>query len=84
MTITDQVSRAVSTVPTQLMINGSWRDADRDATLPVEDPATGGSIAEVADASDADALAALDAACAEGGSRGIEEDLQVKYLAVKL
>jgi len=49
-------------VPRGLLIHGSWREA---ATLfAVEDPATGEAIAEVADATAADAIAALDAAVA--------------------
>jgi succinate-semialdehyde dehydrogenase/glutarate-semialdehyde dehydrogenase len=50
-------------VPTQLFIGGGWRDASGGATLGVEDPATGETLAKVADATPEDAIAALDAAC---------------------
>src|SRR5882757_6626511 len=49
-------------VPKQLFIAGEWRDASGGGTLGVEDPSTGETIAEVADASVDDALAALGAA----------------------
>jgi succinate-semialdehyde dehydrogenase/glutarate-semialdehyde dehydrogenase len=52
----------VETVPTQLYVAGEWRDASGGATLAVEDPSTGEPIAEVADATVADAKAALGAA----------------------
>src|SRR3954468_4224641 len=46
----------------RLRIGDAWRDADGGATFVVEDPATGKTIAEVADADVVDGLAALDAA----------------------
>jgi succinate-semialdehyde dehydrogenase/glutarate-semialdehyde dehydrogenase len=49
-------------VNTQLFIGGEWRDAAEGGTLPVEDPATGETLAEVADASVDDAKSALAAA----------------------
>ncbi|HTE63579.1 MAG TPA: aldehyde dehydrogenase family protein, partial [Solirubrobacteraceae bacterium] len=55
---------AVAAVPTQLFIGGAWRDASGGATLPIEDPATGESFTEVADATPEDAVAALDACVA--------------------
>jgi succinate-semialdehyde dehydrogenase/glutarate-semialdehyde dehydrogenase len=55
---------AVDAVPTQLFIGGEWRDASGGATLDVEDPSTGESIASVADATPDDATAALDACAA--------------------
>ncbi|MEV0359913.1 NAD-dependent succinate-semialdehyde dehydrogenase [Nocardia sp. NPDC050697] len=51
---------ALETVPTGLFIGGKWREGAR--TFPVADPATGATIAEVADASAADGIAALTAA----------------------
>ena len=48
----------VDAVPKQLYIDGQWRDGG-EGVLEVEDPATGESIAEVADASPDDAVAAL-------------------------
>jgi succinate-semialdehyde dehydrogenase / glutarate-semialdehyde dehydrogenase len=57
--------RVVDQVPKQLYISGEWRDGSK-GTLPVEDPATGAPLCEVADASADDARAALDAAVATG------------------
>jgi succinate-semialdehyde dehydrogenase/glutarate-semialdehyde dehydrogenase len=59
-----QERTAVDAVPTKLFIGGEWREASGGETLAVEDPSTGETIAEVADATPDDALAALDAACA--------------------
>src|SRR3954452_14064649 len=52
----------LETVPTQLFIGGRWRDASPGSTLPVEAPATGETLVEVADATVDDAKAALAAA----------------------
>jgi succinate-semialdehyde dehydrogenase / glutarate-semialdehyde dehydrogenase len=49
-------------VPTELYIGGRWRAATGSGMLPVEDPSTGDTLVEVADAQPADALAALAAA----------------------
>jgi succinate-semialdehyde dehydrogenase / glutarate-semialdehyde dehydrogenase len=59
-----QERTAVDAVPTQLFIGGEWREATGGATLDVEDPSTGETIASVADGTPDDAKAALDAACA--------------------
>jgi succinate-semialdehyde dehydrogenase / glutarate-semialdehyde dehydrogenase len=59
--IASDEQRVVDSVPHQLLIGGEWRDGEH-GTLPVEDPSTGEVLAEVADASPADAMAALDAA----------------------
>jgi succinate-semialdehyde dehydrogenase / glutarate-semialdehyde dehydrogenase len=59
--IASDEQRVVDSVPHQLLIGGKWRDGEH-GTLEVEDPSTGGVLAEVADASPADAMAALDAA----------------------
>jgi succinate-semialdehyde dehydrogenase / glutarate-semialdehyde dehydrogenase len=65
MTITaDKEKTVVDSVPTQLFIGGEWRDATGGATLDVEDPSTGDTIASVADATPEDATAALDACVA--------------------
>ena len=65
MTEVDQrEASVVGAVPTGLFIGGGWREAEGDRRLAVEDPSTGTSIAEVADASVADGKAALDAAVA--------------------
>jgi succinate-semialdehyde dehydrogenase / glutarate-semialdehyde dehydrogenase len=57
--------RAVDQVPKQLYIAGEWRDGAK-GSLAVEDPSTGESLCEVADASVDDARAALDAAVDAG------------------
>jgi succinate-semialdehyde dehydrogenase/glutarate-semialdehyde dehydrogenase len=54
----------VEEVEKRLYVGGEWRDASGGATLPVEDPATGETLCEVADATPEDARAALDAAVA--------------------
>lgn len=53
---------ALDAVPAQLFIGGEWRVASGGGTLPVEDPATGETLVEVADATVEDGLAALAAA----------------------
>jgi succinate-semialdehyde dehydrogenase/glutarate-semialdehyde dehydrogenase len=53
-------------IPRMILVNGEWRPACRGATLPVEDPATGETLAEVADGDAEDALACLQAAHAAG------------------
>src|SRR5690242_8308747 len=57
--------RLLDQVPKQLYIGGEWRDGSK-GTLSVEDPATGESLCEVADASEDDAKAALTAAAEAG------------------
>lgn len=54
----------VAAVHPQLFIGGGWRDAEGGKTFAVEDPSTGRTLVEVADASVADGKAALDAAVA--------------------
>jgi succinate-semialdehyde dehydrogenase / glutarate-semialdehyde dehydrogenase len=63
MSITaDQEKTVLSNVNSQLFIGGEWRESSNGATLDVEDPSTGETIATVADATPEDASAALDAA----------------------
>jgi succinate-semialdehyde dehydrogenase/glutarate-semialdehyde dehydrogenase len=57
--------KIVDEVPKQLYIGGEWRDGAK-GTLAVEDPATGESLCDVADASTDDARAALTAAVDAG------------------
>jgi succinate-semialdehyde dehydrogenase/glutarate-semialdehyde dehydrogenase len=65
MPVLEQVEAAVQfDGPTQLFINGRWRDADDGHSFPVENPATGEVITRVASATINDAKAALDAAAA--------------------
>src|SRR5205823_7266739 len=60
--VTTQEQQVVDAVPKQLYVGGEWRDAAEGGTLAVEDPATGESLCEVADAQPDDAVAALAAA----------------------
>jgi succinate-semialdehyde dehydrogenase/glutarate-semialdehyde dehydrogenase len=60
----DQERSVVQAARRQLLIGGEWRDASGGATFAVEDPSTGETLVEVADASPDDAVAALDAAVA--------------------
>lgn len=55
--VIDQVEKGV-------LIDGKWRPGAGGATFPVENPATGEHLCEVADATPKDASAALDAASA--------------------
>jgi succinate-semialdehyde dehydrogenase/glutarate-semialdehyde dehydrogenase len=59
-----QEQSIVGSVPRGLFIGGEWRDSSNGETLGVEDPSTGETIAEIADATPDDAKAALDACCA--------------------
>jgi succinate-semialdehyde dehydrogenase / glutarate-semialdehyde dehydrogenase len=52
----------IASVPHELFIGGRWRAASGGGTLPVEDPSTGETLCEVADATGEDAEAALAAA----------------------
>jgi succinate-semialdehyde dehydrogenase/glutarate-semialdehyde dehydrogenase len=54
--------RVLEATPRQLYIGGIWRDASGGRRFPVEDPATGRTLVEVADGDAADALAGLAAA----------------------
>jgi succinate-semialdehyde dehydrogenase/glutarate-semialdehyde dehydrogenase len=58
--ITEQ--SVLAAVPTDLFIGGAWRAASGGRRLDVEDPATGKTLVQVADAQPEDALAALGAA----------------------
>jgi len=62
MSVATQEQTVIDRVAKQLYIGGEWRDATGGETLSVEDPATGESLCEVADATPDDAKAALDAA----------------------
>jgi succinate-semialdehyde dehydrogenase / glutarate-semialdehyde dehydrogenase len=59
---------ALANVPTQLLIGDGWRDAAGKATFPVTNPADGAELVSIADATPADAVAALDAAVAAQSS----------------
>jgi succinate-semialdehyde dehydrogenase / glutarate-semialdehyde dehydrogenase len=62
MTTASAEQAVLDGVKTQLYIGGEWRDASEGGTIPVEDPATGETIAEVPDCTPEDADAALGAA----------------------
>jgi succinate-semialdehyde dehydrogenase / glutarate-semialdehyde dehydrogenase len=66
MSIATEERSVVDEVAKQLYIGGEWRGASGGDTLAVEDPATGETICEIADATAEDAKAALDAAVAKG------------------
>ena len=68
MTDRDQERAVLDAVPTRLFIDGAWRGAASGRTLPVEDPATGEVLVEVADGDHTDAMDALDAAARAQGS----------------
>jgi succinate-semialdehyde dehydrogenase/glutarate-semialdehyde dehydrogenase len=53
----------LASVPDGLFVGGAWRAATDGRTLGVDDPSTGETVKRIADASVADGLAALDAAC---------------------
>ncbi|MFJ9780611.1 NAD-dependent succinate-semialdehyde dehydrogenase [Amycolatopsis sp. NPDC101161] len=57
-------SGVVDAVGKELFIGGKWVAAQSGKTFPVVDPATGKELCQVADASPADGVAALDAAVA--------------------
>src|SRR3954447_14861339 len=56
----------LSKVPTDLFIGGTWRGAGEGGRFDVTDPATGEVIAQVADASVEDGMAAVNAAAEAG------------------
>ncbi len=64
MAVATNEQAVVDAVSKELFIGGEWRAAGGGETLAVEDPATGETLCEVADATPEDARAALDAACA--------------------
>jgi succinate-semialdehyde dehydrogenase/glutarate-semialdehyde dehydrogenase len=62
MTTASAEQAVLDGVNTRLYIGGEWRDGGEGGTIPVEDPATGETLVEVADATADDAEAALAAA----------------------
>ncbi|MBW4095774.1 MAG: NAD-dependent succinate-semialdehyde dehydrogenase [Acidobacteria bacterium] len=54
----------LASVPTSLLIGGSWQASKSGKTFAVEDPSTGKTLLEIADAGSEDAAAAMDAAAA--------------------
>jgi succinate-semialdehyde dehydrogenase/glutarate-semialdehyde dehydrogenase len=55
---------AISSTPKQLYLGGDWVSPSEGGQMPVTDPATGARLCEVASASAADAIRALDMAAA--------------------
>ncbi|HEY3828052.1 MAG TPA: NAD-dependent succinate-semialdehyde dehydrogenase [Solirubrobacteraceae bacterium] len=64
MTLQSSEQAVLEKVPRSLYIGGEWRAASGGGSLAVEDPATGETLCEVADAQPQDALDALSAAAA--------------------
>jgi succinate-semialdehyde dehydrogenase / glutarate-semialdehyde dehydrogenase len=64
MSIAPNEQAVVGAVPPRLFIGGEWRGAAAGGTFAVEDPATGETLCQVADAGPEDGMAALDAAVA--------------------
>jgi succinate-semialdehyde dehydrogenase/glutarate-semialdehyde dehydrogenase len=62
VSIATEEQTVVDGVEKRLYIGGEWRDASGGGTLEVEDPSTGETLCEIADATPEDAEAALDAA----------------------
>ncbi|VEG38250.1 [NADP+] succinate-semialdehyde dehydrogenase [Mycolicibacterium flavescens] len=60
----DRERHVIETVDKRLFVDGKWIDASGGRTFDVVDPATGHTLCAVADATPADARAALDAAVA--------------------
>jgi succinate-semialdehyde dehydrogenase/glutarate-semialdehyde dehydrogenase len=84
MSVAEQEQSVLAETPRRLLIGGEWRDASGGATLSVEDPATGESLCEIADATPEDAKAALDAACeaqAEWGTSAPNERSEILHRA---
>jgi succinate-semialdehyde dehydrogenase/glutarate-semialdehyde dehydrogenase len=73
MSVSEREQNVLDNAPNQLLIGGEWRDASGGGTLSVEDPATGESIREIADATPDDAQAALDAAVDAQGEWAVSQ-----------
>jgi len=80
-------AEVLESVPKELFIAGTWRAAQSGDRLPVEDPATGQTLCEIADAGEADAMAALTAAAdvqAEWGAHPPRERGEILRRAYEL
>ncbi len=69
----EREKKVLSEVPTQLLIGGEWRDASNGDKLGVEDPATGDTLVEIANATPEDAQAAMNAAADAQAEWGASE-----------
>ena len=65
MTLLDQMANSGAT---HLLIGGEWRESSDGSRITVLDPSTADSLATVASGTEADALAAVDAAAAAQGA----------------
>jgi len=61
--MSELISDALQSAPTELYISGQWQPSESGRTFPVINPATEETLADVADATPTDSMAALDAAC---------------------
>jgi succinate-semialdehyde dehydrogenase/glutarate-semialdehyde dehydrogenase len=80
-------AKVLEAVPKELFIAGAWRPAESGDRLSVEDPATGQTLCEIADAGEADAMAALTAAAdaqAEWGAHPPRERGEILRRAYEL
>lgn len=80
-------SAVLGDVPTDLFVGGEWRPAEGGRRFAVSDPATEDQLATVADASGADAHAALDAmakAQGEWGRTPVRERVEILRRAFDL
>jgi len=80
-------AEVLDAVPKELFIAGAWRPAESGARLGVEDPATGQTLCEIADAGEVDAKAALSAAAdaqAEWGAHPPRERGEILRRAFEL
>ena len=80
-------AEVLAAVPKELFIAGAWRPAASGARLEVEDPATGKTLCEIADADEVDAKAALSAAAdaqAEWGAHPPRERGEILRRAFEL
>lgn len=66
MTLPAPLTALLERLPTQLFVGGTWRDGSDGRRINVLDPATGQVITSVASATEADALAAVQAAAEAG------------------
>ncbi|HWE89390.1 MAG TPA: NAD-dependent succinate-semialdehyde dehydrogenase, partial [Pseudonocardiaceae bacterium] len=65
MSLREQENTVIAGVHKELFIGGKWVPASGGGTFDVVDPATGSTLCQVADATPADGMAALDIAVAE-------------------
>ena len=76
----------VEAVPKQLLIGGEWRQAAGGGSFGIEDPSTGETLCEIADAGADDARAALDAAVdaqAEWAASAPNDRSEILYAAFR-